>query len=82
MGTTLSDVPESLLEQLAAELNAMEMLRPDDVTIPRLMNLTGKARSFVVRLMQKKVKDGELYPVKCHDPEAGMNVVAYRKPVV
>lgn len=80
MGKTLNDVSASLLEELVAELDAVEMMTPDDITVTRLAELTGKDRNFIARMLKKKVKNGELVCVSCYNPETGRRGDVYRKP--
>ena len=79
MGKTLNDVSGSLLEELVEELNAVEIMTPDDITVSRLAELTGKDRNFITRLLKKKVKGGELVCVSCYNPETGRRGDVYRK---
>ena len=78
MGKTLNDVGTSLLEELAAEIAAIEELKPDDVTVDRLCAKTGKKRCFVERLLQEKVRVGEYVCVSVYNPETGRRANAYR----
>jgi response regulator of citrate/malate metabolism len=72
------NVPAGLLDKLVAEINAVDVLRDDDVTIPRLVEQTGRSRSFVERYMAEQVKAGKLIAVPSHDPQTGRPVTAYR----
>jgi len=80
MGKTLNDVSESLLDELAAEINSVEVLREDDVTVERLSQRTpGRKRVFAERILKEKVRAGELICVPCYNPETGRQINAYRK---
>lgn len=79
MGKTLNDISMSLLEEIAAEINSVEVLREDDVTIERLTQKTpNRKRVFVERILKEKVRTGELICVPCYNPETGRNINAYR----
>ena len=84
MGTTLSDVPVSLLDEMVARLESQSFdLLPDDVTVSRMIERTGKQRNEVVRFLNKMVEAGELVKIQnVYDPKEGKKCNAYRKPVV
>ena len=79
MDKTLNSMSMGLLDELAAEINAIEQLRPDDITVNKLMDLTGRKRCFVERILADKVRAGELVCIPCYNPDTGRKINAYRK---
>ena len=78
MDKTLNSISINTLEQLVEEINSVEVLSPEDITVPKLVELTGKNRNFIERLLMEKVKKKELVKVSCYNPETGRAIIAYR----
>ena len=75
-------VREMLLDSLVREIQQVEILRDDDVTVDRLIERTGVNRNLAERMLNDKVRHGELVKVSCYNQTTGRRTNAYRLNIV
>jgi hypothetical protein len=73
---------DDLLQMIADEINAIQILQPGDVTITRLTARTGRRQGMVAKYLTAKVESGELVIVKKYDPKNSRNVNVYERPKI
>jgi predicted transcriptional regulator len=67
-----------MLQMIVDEINAIEILDENDITVARVAEKTGRKPAMVFKYLNEKVQAGQMVIVKKYDPQCCRNVNVYQ----